>query len=196
MEKTGAGTGRAHRDINGRRRSAGAGGRRGHRGRVDAGLDRLGDGELVALREDDVDVGAVDAADLVAPFGVGVAGDLNGVGQIGRGDVQGQRHISRRPGDKVPKVETEVGGIGVDAGPPDGHSGPRCVGDVGCRTGDVDGRSQRAKRNNQGDHGAHHVDPRVLIGLILVGMGFRIYWGKKWSIEQKTRLKTNGLEKE
>lgn len=177
MEKTGAGTGRAHRDINGRRRSAGAGGRRGHGGRVDAGLDGLGDGELVALRVDDVDIGAVDAADLVAPFGVGVAGDLNGVGQIFRWDVKRQRNIGGRPGDKVPEVEAEVGGIGIDAGPLDSHSGPGCVGGVGGRTGDVDGCSQRAKRDNQGDHGAHHVDPRILIGVICWDRFQDLLWG-------------------
>lgn len=157
MEKTRAGTGRAHRDINGRHRS-GAGGRRRLRLLTIVAVLEFGDGELGTLRVDDVDVGAVDGADLVAPFGIGVAGDLHLVGQIRRRDVISQRNIRWRPGDKVPEIEADVGGVGIDTGPLDVDGGPGSVGLVGSRTGDVDGRCQRAKRDNQGDHGAHHVD--------------------------------------
>ena len=141
MERTGAGTGRAHRDINGRRRSARAGGSGRQRSRVHTGgaIDGIGDSEFLSLRVDDVDVGAVDAADLVAPFGVGVAGDLDRVRQIRRGDVYSQRNIRWRPGHKVPKIETEVGGIGIDASPLDVDGGPGCVGRVRSGTGDLDG---------------------------------------------------------
>lgn len=147
MEMTGAGASRAHRDINGRRRSVRAGGSCRQRSSVDTGaaIDGVGDSELVTLRVDDVDIGAVDGADLVAPFGVGVAGDLDRVQQIRRRDIRRERNIRWRPRDKVPEIETEDGGIGIDAGPLDGDGGPGCEGRVGGRTGDLDGRYQRTK---------------------------------------------------
>lgn len=158
MEMTGAGAGGAHRDINGRRRRAGAGG--GGRGgsRVDTGgaIHRAGHSELVALSVDDVDVGAVDAADLVAPFRVGVTGDLDGVRKIRGRNVQRQGNVRWGPGHKVPEIQTEVGGIGIDTRPLDVDGGPGCVGRVGRRAGDLDGACQRAERDDQRNHGAHH----------------------------------------
>lgn len=83
VEQSRAGRGRAHRDINGRccragRRSRCSGcckTRINTVGRV----GRVGDEEFLGLGVDDIDVGAVDPADLVAPLGIGVAGDLHGV---------------------------------------------------------------------------------------------------------------------
>lgn len=83
VEQSRAGRGRAHRDINGRCCRA----RRRSRcsGCGDASIDavgcvgHVGDEEFLGLGIDDVDVGAVDPADLVAPLGIGVAGDLHGV---------------------------------------------------------------------------------------------------------------------
>ena len=78
-----AGRGRAHRDINGRCCRAGRGSRCS--GCSDARINafgrvgHVGDEESLRLSIDDVDVGAVDPADLVAPLGIGVAGDLHGV---------------------------------------------------------------------------------------------------------------------
>lgn len=164
MERTRAGTGRAHRDINGRRRSARAGGRGRQRSRVHTGsaIDGIGDSEFISLCVDDVDVGAIDAADLVAPFGVGVAGDFDRVRQIRRGDVYSQRNIRWRPGHKVPEIETEVGGIGIDTGPLDVDGGPGCVGRVGSGTGDLNSSGKRSERNDPGDHRAHHLESRIL----------------------------------
>lgn len=177
MERTGAGTGRAHRDINGRRRSARAGGSGRRRSSVHTGgaIDGIGDSELISLRVDDVDVGAVDTADLVAPFGVGVAGDLDRVRQIRRGNVYSQRNIRWRPRHKVPEIETEVGGIGINAGPLDGDGGPGRVGTVGSGIGDFNGSDKRSKRGDQRDHGAHHLDFRILLLFSILGrIGFRI----------------------
>lgn len=130
MEMTGAGASRAHRDINCRHRSVGAGGSCRQLSRVDTGVgvDEVRDSELVTLRVDDVHICAVDAADLVAPFGVGVAGNLNRERKIRGRDIRSERNIRWRPSHKVPKIKTEVGGVGINAGPLDGDGGPGSVG--------------------------------------------------------------------
>lgn len=122
MEMTGAGASWAHRDINGRRRSVRAGGSGWQRSSIDtcAAVDGIRDSELVTLGVDDVDICAVDTANLVAPFGVSVAGNLNRVKKIRGRDIRSERNIRWRPRHKVPKIKTEVGGIGIDAGPFDG----------------------------------------------------------------------------
>jgi hypothetical protein len=159
----GAGASRAHRDINGRRRSVRAGGSCRQRSRINTGaaVDRIRDSELVTLRVDYVDICSVDGADLVAPFGVGSAGDLDRVKQIRRRDICSERNIRWRPRHKVPKIETEVGGIGINAGPFNGNGGPGCVGRVGRRTGDLDGGHQRTEREDQGDRRENHLDFRI-----------------------------------
>lgn len=157
MERTGAGS-RAHRDIDGRCRSVGADGCSRQRS-VHAGGAVVGivDGELLTLRVDDVDVRAVDTTDLVTPVGGGLAGDLDRVRQIRRGDVDGQRNIRWRPGDKVPEIKTEVGRIGINASPLDVDGGPGCVGRVRSGTGDFNGSDKRSERDDQRNHEAHHL---------------------------------------
>lgn len=139
--KAGAGSGRAHRDINGRHRSARASRSRQRRSRVNTSgvVGGFGNGELVTLRVDYVDVGAVDATDLVAPFGLSIARNMDSVNQIRRRNVQSQWEVRWRPGHKVPQIETEVGGIGINAGPLDCDGGPGCVGGVRRRTCYLDG---------------------------------------------------------
>ncbi|KAF5856502.1 hypothetical protein ETB97_007257 [Aspergillus alliaceus] len=81
------------------------------------------EGKPFTLGVDDLDVGAVSSADL------------------------GKRDIGGTPGDKVPEIETELGGISVNCGLVDTDSGPGCMGRGGSGLGDGDGGSQRRKRD-------------------------------------------------
>lgn len=123
----------------------------GRSGRIRASVTR--DIELVGLGVENVDVGVVDGSQLPTLAIIDMARDPNG-DLPGRGiHSVGKGLVVRGPVDKVPNVQAENAGIGVDGRPSGGNV--TALGDHvgGGWRGEVDTLHERGQETGQGGQG-------------------------------------------